>query len=218
MTHIWGSGEWGSGTWDSDTWGEDTWGDGSWVVDDNTAPSSLAVLIENWPLETVYPEDGEPIHNVLEAIGLYIEQTNGEIEELQEQRFLQTASDDALEKLAREVGVYRGRNELDRKLRFRTLIRKAGTQSDGTFDDVETILGIVFGDQASQISISKQTDSPELTFTLPQSLLDETPLTESELENALQEILPASTPITVVTGDILILGESEANGVGGKLV
>jgi len=219
MTHIWGTGTWSSDSWDYGTqWGTDDWGDFGWGDLGKVPPPPLANILANWPQATTFPEPNDPIANVLEAIATHMATTNAEIEETYEQRFLQTASDDALERLANEVGIVRQTSELDEHLRMRTLITKAGTQADGTFDSIERLLQIIFGEKVSQVSVSTESNSPTVVIEIPQTLLDEIPLTQDELATALQDVFPTSTPVTVTTGDTLILGESGSSGVGGELV
>lgn len=219
MTHVWGTGTWSSDSWDNNTnWGTDDWGDFGWGTLSKDPPPTLANLLDNWPHETTLPENNDPAANVLEAVGTYMVNSNAEIEEAYEQRFLQTASNQRLEQLAREVGVQRQTAEVDEHLRFRALIQKAGTQADGSFDSIERLCSIIFGDEVDQISVAAQSGTPVVLFTIPQPLLDEIPLTKPELETELQRVFPASTPVEINTGDVLILGEDGNNGVGGKLV
>jgi len=219
MTHIWGTGTWSSDSWDYGTnWGTDDWGDFGWGRLSKTPPPPLANLLDNWPQATTFPEENDPVANVLEATATYMASTNAEIEETYEQRFLQTASDEALERLANEVGIQRQTSELDEHLRMRTLIAKAGTQADGTFDSIERLLQTIFGEKVSQVSIRTKSGAPTVLIEVPQPLLDEIPLSQNDLATALQDVFPAGTPVTVTTGDTLILGESGSSGLGGELV
>jgi len=220
MTYVWGAGDWEEGLWDLSPliWGTDGWGDDAWAIYNVEDPQPLSTLIDNWPLTYVQPDDGEAIYDVLYVLSLYIQQNDAQLEEIQEQRFLQTATDDDLEKLANEVGITRNTNETDKHLRYRALVRKAGTRSDGTFDSIATVLTVLFGTKADTIEITPVSSSPTIAINIPVTLLEDIPLTESELEEGLQTLTPAGDPLTVTTNDTLILGEEGDGGLGGELV
>jgi len=219
MTHIWGTGTWSPESWGYGTnWGTDDWGDFGWGTLSKTPPPPLANILDQWPQKTTFPEENDPVANVLETTATYMASTNAEIEEVYEQRFLQTASGEELERLANEVGVQRQTSELDEHLRIRALISKAGTQANESLDSIERLLQVIFGDEVSQVSVSAESTSPTVIIEVPQTLLDEIPLSQTELATELQDVFPSGTPVTVATGDTLILGESGDSGVGGELV
>jgi hypothetical protein len=178
---------------------------------------NLDTLLSEWPFETVVPEDGEAVHDGLTVIADRLDTIDDDIQWLDEQRRVQTATGAELEKLANEVGIKRQQGETDERLRFRTLIAKASTRSDGTFDDIAQVLLILFGDDVSKISLDPVTGEPTIYLSMPQSLVDDIPLTESEFATALDDILPISDPIEVYTDDTLIFGESGSQGFGGEL-
>jgi len=187
------------------SWGTDDWGNSFWATDE---PVALSVHLDNWPLETVVPTYNEPIHDILSVISLYVDETDQRLEDILKQRFLQTATGAELEKLAAEVGIVREGGETDEHLRYRTLLAKAGSRCDGTLDSIETVLAVLFGSKVNTIEITPVSNSPTLAITIPQTLLDDIPLSETELETGLQRIVPAGDPVTVATGDTFIFGES----------
>jgi len=178
---------------------------------------NLDTLLDEWPFETVVPEDGEAVHDGLTVIGNRLDAIDDDIQYLDEQRRVQTATGVELEKLANEVGIKRQQGENDERLRFRTLIAKASTRSDGTFDDIAQVLFIFFGDDVSKISLDAKPGEPTTLLSLPESLVNDIPLTETEFATALDDILPISDPIEVYTDDTLIFGQSGSQGFGGEL-
>ena len=178
---------------------------------------NLETLLAEWPFETVVPEDGEAVHDGLTVIGTRLDTIDDDIEWLDKQRRVQTATGEELEKLATEVGIKRQQGETDERLRFRTLIAKASTRSDGTFDDIAQVLFVLFGDDVSKISLDAKPGEPTTLLSLPESLINDIPLTETEFATALDDILPISDPIEVYTDDTLIFGQSGSQGFGGEL-
>lgn len=174
-------------------------------------------LQNNWPYESVVPEDDEPLDDVLTAIAARLYHAQSDIDYIQDQQLLQTATGGGLESLAAEVDVYRQAGESDASLRKRALINKAETQSKGSFADLEKVLQVVF-DDITKIRITAVQDRPTTTIGIPQSQLDDIPLTINELEAELQGAIPVSDPLNVVTADTFIFGETGEQGLGGELV
>jgi len=183
------------------------------MVSDN-----LSDLTETyWPFTEITPEPDTAVHDGLTVIANQLDNVDNDISWLDEQRRLQTATDKELAKLAREVSVERQVGESDERLRYRALIAKAATRSDGTFDDVAQVLRIVFGDDVSKTSIEPKADSPAIYVTVPQGLVDDIPLSEQALSNALEDLLPLGDPVEVFTDDTFVFGETGSQGLGGDL-
>jgi len=173
---------------------------------------------ENWPYDTVTPHDSEAVYDILTAYEGQLDRIDVQADELHDQRFLQTATTRELEKLAAEVGVQRETGEGDDRLRFRALIGKAVTRSSGTIEDIGIVLHVLFSGDATNIEISVVEDQPVLRLTIPTNLIDDTPLTTTELETELSAILPVGDSLSILTDDTWLLGESGSQGLGeGKL-
>jgi hypothetical protein len=174
---------------------------------------------DNWPYDTITPHEDEALYDLLVAMETQLDRVDVQADELQEQRFLETATSHELEKLAAEVSTPRQTNEDDERLRFRALIAKAVTRSDGTIDDLGAVLHVIFGDDATNISVDAADSEPVLRLTIPSSLVDNTPLTVSELESELTDIIAVGDRLEIFTDETFLLGESGSQGIGeGKLV
>jgi len=180
--------------------------------------AKLDTLLDNWPFTETVPDDGEAIHDLLTVIGSEFDRRDDDIAYLYKQRFLQTATSEELNRLAREAGVRRQSSEGDDELRTRALISKAATQSDGTFDSIESALNSIFDDDLTQIRIIPRELEPTIVIAIPEKLINSIPVTKSQLEKELNATTPANNPIAVETADTLILGESGERGLGGDLV
>jgi len=210
------------------------------------ATNRSAIRDTNWPYTGIYVEDDEALYDVIDAIAEELARFDADVQGVSDDRFVQTATGEALDKLAREVNIRRftetqqqlgygsssygsavyggfsltGTATLkgsDLSLRTRTLIAKSSKRADGTMDDVARVLSIIFEDDINGISLEPKADSPVTLFRIPKPVLDSFPLTQSEMETALDALLPLNDPIEIVVGDRFIFGESGNQGLGGKL-
>lgn len=181
-------------------------------------------LIERWPydFQRITPHgDGDPNqYDYLSAFATELRRIDVFIDELYEQRFLESATDRELEKLAAPLGIMRRAEEGDDSLRYRARLGKAIAASDGTAKDIETILGIAFGeDNFDSIQVENVEDAPVIRIWYPSPLIDEIPLTQSELEDQLRRAIPCGHNIELLADDTFLLGEGGDQGIGeGKLV
>lgn len=171
-------------------------------------------LIERWPYETVRPTEDEPIRDYTHGVADAIADVRDDIQQLQDEQTIDTATGYQLELLGQEVGVTRQTNETDERLRFRIRIAKSVTQSNGDLYDVERILFNLFGDTVENIEISAPVNEPVIRLLIPADTIDEVPLTIAELEEKLSDILPASDSLEILRADTFILGEGGKQGLG----
>lgn len=168
----------------------------------------------NWPYTQIVPEDDEALHDVLVAIENELDRIDVQADELMEQRFIDTATTQELRKLAAEVGVSRETNESTARFRFRATVAKAITRSDGTIPDVAQVLRLIFGEDVNKITLEPVTGDPVIRIRVQSVLIDDLPVTQSELETILLDAIPMGDSFEVITDDAFILGESGAQGLG----
>jgi hypothetical protein len=177
-------------------------------------------IVGNWPYDQIVPDEGEAIYDLLISFEHSLDHVSNEVQNLKRERFLDTASNEELEKLAAEVGITRQTNEDDERLRLRAVIARASTRSDGTVKSEGTVFGlaemlyVIFGDQTKEMQISSPGDHPVVQIEMPSDLIDEIPLTIAELEDALVDIIPAGDALEIITTDTWLLGESGSQGIG----
>ena len=168
----------------------------------------------NWPYETIVPKDGDAVYDLLVAIETELDRIDVQADELQEQRFINTATTEELRKLAAEVGVTKETNESEERFRFRAKLAKAVARCDGTFPKFAQVLRLIFGEDAQQITVSAPAGEPVVKLTIPSELINDIPLTLAELEAELLNALPASDGLEVISDDTWLLGESGSQGLG----
>lgn len=193
------------------TWGDDTWGVGLWGIDRNPTQQDI---LDNWPFDEIVPSYDEAVWDFIAAYATQLKSTTVKADKLYEQRFLDSATGRQLELLAAEVGVVRETNESDESLRLRAQLRKALSNSNGTVDDLARLLQIAFGDDTSKISVGMDADEPIVELTIPSALIDDLPITRSRLQAILQDSLPGSDGLTILTDDTFAFGQSGSQGLG----
>jgi hypothetical protein len=200
---------------ETNSWGAGAWGTDVWGTQLSLTSELDDSMLRLWPFRQIRPSDTDAIRAHLRVYGLALDRFQLRTEEVNKQQSIDTATNENLDKLAGEVDLVRQTGESDERLRFRTQIQKAVTRSDGTLKGLETVLCIVFGEQTTAtMSLSTPSSEPIVQLTMPSAVIDDAPLTESELEDALDDAIPASDRLRILTDDTFIFGESGSQGIG----
>jgi hypothetical protein len=183
----------------------------TFVADKTDTPA----LIKRWEYDFQEISEGEPFYEYLGAYVTELHQIDVFIDELYEQRFIDTATNRELEKLAASVGITRQANEDDEELRFRAKLRKAVAASDGTPEDIETIMQLAFGEETLEdIEVLHSAGAPVTQFRVPSPSLDDIPLSRADFESEVERAFPAGYGVEIVESDTWLLGESGNQGLG----
>jgi hypothetical protein len=154
-------------------------------------------------------EDNDELKTFVRALNWSTDYIDARIAQLYDNRFIETATDEQLEKLAAEVNVTRKTGEDDTSLRYRALISKVANATDNSFRDFQSLLRVVFRDSVDDISISAVDDSPTVTITVSSAIINSLPLTKRELEQQLEKGIPPSDGINIATRGSFELGERD---------
>lgn len=199
---------------EKNAWGTGQWGIGVWAIQISLESEQDSTILRNWPFDQIYPSSSGHIRSHILSTGLTLDLLDDRIQNVQDAQSITTATDEELEKLAGEVGVLRQTNESDERLRFRARIRKAITRSDGTLRGFTSLLTIIFGEESvSDMHIETPSDEPVVQLFIPSTVVDDVPLTVVELEDALDDAIPMSDRLQIITDDTFIFGESGSQGL-----
>lgn len=180
-----------------------------------TEHTDTPALVKRWPYGFQHIGEHDPLFDYLSGYASELQQIDVFIDELYEQRFLESATGHELEKLAGEVGVTRDDGETDESLRYRARLRKAVAASDGTPSDIEVILQIAFSEETlGEINVTHSPGAPVTQFNIPGNEIDNIPISRAEFESELERAFPAGYGVVVARSDTWLLGESGAQGVG----
>lgn len=167
-------------------------------------------VVEAWPYDFQYIGQDGPLYGYLRAFTSELERLDDDITALYEQRFIETATGPELDKLGAEVGIDRDPGEGDDAYRYRVRLGKAVAASNGTAEDIATILTIAFDEDAlDSISVEHVTGDPVLSVQVSSSRIEDVPITQSELEGLLRRAIPVGTDITVITDEVFAFAESD---------
>lgn len=197
------------------SWGDGAWGTGVWGIQLSLTSDLDDEILRLWPFTQIRPGDNGAIRPHLRVFGLALDRTQFRINNVKQQQSIDTATGESLEKLAGEVNLTRETNESDERLRFRTTIQKAVTRSNGTLNGLETVLAIVFGaDIVANMQLSTPSSAPVVQLIIPAAIVQDSPLTRAELEAALDDAIPATDRLRIITDNTFIFGESGDQGIG----
>lgn len=180
-----------------------------------TTKTDTPIIIDEWPYKFQHIDDTDPLYDFLTPFAQEYRQIDVFIDELYEQRFIETATNEELEKIAAGVGIHRRDSEDDDSLRFRTRLRYIAAASDGTAEDILVFMEVSFEDKdLGNINITHDPGHPVLYFEMPQVFIDDIPLTRLEYESELRRAWPVGHDIRVLTSDVWLLGHSGSQGIG----
>ena len=159
-------------------------------------------LVESWPYTFQQIETDSPLYEYLSIYATELARLDAFIDELYEQRFIETATGVELTQLGAPLGVKRRADETDEQFRYRLKLRKAVASSNGTAEDIRGIITQAFDDDAtSEITVGVVEDAPVLLFIIPPDLLADVPITSSQLSATLNSAMPCGSGVQIVSGD-----------------
>ena len=168
---------------------------------------------DNWPYYRVVPTEEGAVYDLLTVLETEYDRVDVQLDELQEQRFIETATGVELDKLASEVGVVRETGESDKRLRFRTKIAKAITRSSGNIYELAQLFNLLFEDDTTDVTLTPVPDAPVINAEVSDTIIQDTPVTQSELERLLTQALPSGDALQITTKDTFAFdGETTAGG------
>jgi len=171
-------------------------------------------LIENIPYQFLRNDirsdnaDGsDDIEPLISALGDTLDLIDASIDAVYDNRFVQSARGQSLNKLGRPVGIHRrdvGNTERsddlesDERLRKRVLAARGLVGLDTTTPSFSQLLALLFPDGKTGITIDVLDSEPVAAVTIPQNVIERHPLTVSEVEHILEDGNTSSYGVTVI--------------------
>jgi hypothetical protein len=155
-------------------------------------------LQKEWDLP-VPSGEGSEIEGVFQVLATENQRIDVVLDELYDDRFLQTATNDELEMLGSYVGVDRKTDEEDNKLRKRIAAEFGAKSSNTTFDTFAKIAITILEADKDDILIETPPLTPPKTVNVGISgqVLDENPFETAELVSLLERAIGAGASITI---------------------
>lgn len=143
---------------------------------------NVADIVDNWD----HPIDAsaeDTLHSLLKVVASENRRLDVELDELYDNRFLQSATGRELEKIGDLVGVIRKNGEQDPKLRKRIRGAFAAKASDTTYDSfTSATLSILDGSPETVEFLTPPDTNPKVVqVNVDGAVFDENPLTKDEL-------------------------------------
>jgi len=147
-------------------------------------------IIENWN-HPIQPHESDNLYKLLKVIVSENKRLDIELDDLYDDRFLDTATGKELEKIAGLVGVIRKTGEIDSKLRKRIRGAFAANASDTTYESFTSATLSILEASPNQVTfITPPDSSPKIVeIEVDGSVIDENPLTTGELVTLLNGAL-----------------------------
>jgi len=139
-------------------------------------------IVEEWD-HPIDPSGAENLHKLLSVVASENARLDVELEEIYDNRFLDTATGANLQKIGDFVGIDRKANEDDPKLRKRIRGAFAAQASDTTYNSFTSATLSILEASPNQIEFitPPETNPKVVEIQLDGSVLDASPLTENEL-------------------------------------
>lgn len=154
-------------------------------------------LLENWDNDAVVIREGELPHQILETLASQLDELETDIEDVHDTRFIESASKIHLEKIGEQVGVSRLNQQDDSELRVRVETGYARASSDSTFDTFAKVVLNIFDADEDEVTLRGDDNEPVVIVNTALPLIEESPLTEEQIGNELEDSVPANDGVRV---------------------
>lgn len=143
----------------------------------------MSDITDNWD-HTIEIASDDNLYKLLEVVGDELKRIDLEVESLYDNRFVESATGEELEKLGDLVGINRKTDEPDEKLRKRIFAGFASQASDTTYESFcTTAISILDGSsQSVEVVTPPQTQPKVVQLIVDSQVLEENPLTQDELQ------------------------------------
>lgn len=140
------------------------------------------------------------IYKLMDVLSSENDRLDLDIEHLYDQRFIESASGEELEKIAFEVGVKRRNGESDRKLRRRVYAAYAAQASDTTYETVAAAILQTIPATPSQVDLvtPPQSGAKNIDVTIDLAAVEDSPFTETEIVDQLERIISADASVNIL--------------------
>lgn len=153
---------------------------------------------------------------ILKTAKRQLDRLDIEIDELYEERFVDTANADHLERIAARYDLDRKTDEPDSELRQRIKAAQLVAQSRGTYQDIAKVALALLDAEPEQINIARPEETGEQgtgIIRVSSTVLDETPFSNSEIARTLSKAAIGGHRIIVEPKDAFRYGDPD-NGWG----
>ena len=156
-------------------------------------------------------EQDDPLYDWLTLIVNELNRIDTDIDTLFDNRFLATAHGAHLERLAQNVGIDRKTGEGDDKLRQRARAGYAAAVSTGSYEGVARVALLALDASPGEVSLVRTEDTTDDATTVvktPSNVIDDSPLSESEILAILEDAIIGGHRIEIQRTDVFTWDDS----------
>lgn len=185
-----------------------------------TEPTATADVVNGWPYDFQSITDTDPLYDYLGIYATAVSEIDSHVNDVYDQRYLDTATGPELANLGAAVGVTREAGESDERFRFRITLAKTAAASDGTAEDIAAIFTQAFDEETlAATTFTRQATQPVVDVRIPAPGLASIPLSDTAFESLLEDAFPCGYGVRIIPSGTFLLGESGDRGLGeGKLL
>lgn len=156
-------------------------------------------IIENWN-HPIDPHESTNLHSLIEVIASENERIDVELDDLYDERFLDTATGHELEKIGQLIGIKRKEGESNEKLRTRIKAGFSAAASDTTYESFASASLSILDTNPSAINIKTppQSGSKVVEIEIDGKVINDNILNESEVSLLLNKSLSIDARVDVV--------------------
>lgn len=149
-----------------------------------------------WQLDSVDTKE-QPTNALIAVLISENYRLDSTLDEVFKQQHIESSTDSSLDLLSKEVGAERKSRENDEHLRKRTLSKSATQTFSTTGSDVSDLVGLIFDERGEEISLGVLKNEPVLTVEVPQTVMDAHILSQTEVENLLNDGVASSYNVSI---------------------
>jgi hypothetical protein len=156
-------------------------------------------IVENWD-HPISLFEGDNLYKLLEVVALENNRIDLDIEEVYDDKFLESATGQELEKIGDLVGVDRKTAEGDEKLRKRIQAEFIAQASDTTYETFASATLSILGTNKNSVSITTPPQSPPkvVSVDVDGGVIDDNPLSKTEIAGLLDKTVSADAKVNLV--------------------
>lgn len=195
-------------------YGDGTYGQGYYGGGTNI--NNITDIVDNWPSQAI-DVHSQPLYDWLSVLVSEYYRLDVEINELYENRFVETAQGVELEKLGKPVDIERRYGESDSSLRRRVRAGFARATSTTDFKIFAQITSTVLGTDTSNITLNRGSDfpnSPTVEVVVPDTVVNED-FNESDAKTYLEEAVPVGHTVDVTVQGTFAFQTSDGSTLTG---
>lgn len=150
-------------------------------------------------------------YDLIETLGQQYTDIYDDIEQLYDERLVQSASGSHLDRLGAKFDVERKTNETDDELRTRIIATRKASLSDGSYSDIADVAATALDVNPSQLNIRRPSDTNTAgtaEVRVSGTTISNAPLSQSTIDQLLSDAAVAGHTVDLISTDVFTFGDA----------